>query len=82
MVTDWSSEKTISGGRGAVEACRYDPYRAALLDALRNRRGGVYKSNRSLIVMEAIDRLLIAEGLLPEDAPLLASRGNGKRRGR
>jgi hypothetical protein len=67
-----TADGTLSGGRGTPESCRYDPYRSALLDALRKRRGGPWKRNASLLVMEALDRLLMAEGLLPGDAPLMA----------
>jgi len=68
-VTDYASEKTLARGRAIPQACRYNPYRARLLDALRQRRGGAYIANRSLIVLDALDELLKSEGLLPEDAP-------------
>ncbi len=66
------SKKTVSGGRGEFTGCRYDPHRAALLEAARARRGRAYRDNKSLIVMDALDLLLKEDGLLPEDAPFLS----------
>lgn len=65
------TRNTISGGRGVPQFCRYDPHRAALLDAARAKRGRTYRENRSLIVKDALDLFLKTEGLLPEDAPRL-----------
>jgi hypothetical protein len=66
-----ASGKTIASGKGEVQICRYDLFRSGLLDALRRKRGGRFIANRSMIVKEALDRLLMAEGLLPKDAPLV-----------
>jgi len=64
---------TLAGGRGVTTTCRYDAYRRGLLDSLRARWQGPYADNASLIVMDALDRLLVEEGLLPADAPLFSS---------
>lgn len=62
--------------RAVLQACRYDPYRSRLLNEARAKKetetGRPYLANRSLIVHDALDLLLKAEGLLPPDAPLLS----------
>ena len=80
-VTGYASEKTIVKGRRVAQLCRYDRYRSELLDALRHRRGRNFVENRSLIVIEALDALLIAEGLLPDDAPRLVDLITGEEGG-
>lgn len=55
------------------QAAKYDAYRSQRLDELRQKKGRAYVANRSLIVMDALDLLLKAEGMLPADAPLLST---------
>ena len=62
--------QAMAEGQGVTQACRYNPYRSALLDAARASRGKEYQENRSLIVMDALDGLLRSDGLLPADARL------------
>lgn len=73
-------ESTTAPGKLIAWACRYDPFRSSLLDALRRRKGGPYDEIISLIVMDALDLILKTEGLLPADAPLFSEIGFPRRK--